>query len=146
MTAPLFARVLGVIALVAGTAGFIPFLTPPAPADAPFLDLAQSYGMLATVFPSNAITSLIALLFGFWGVLAGYRWTSSVTYCRVLMWTCLLAFLFGAIPLLNTFFGIAPLYGNDLLLHAALTIVAGFAGYGRASKHAAPSDNFILGA
>jgi hypothetical protein len=35
----------------------------------------------------------------------------------------------GFIPLLNTTFGLVPLYGHDLWLHAALAIVAAYFGF-----------------
>ena len=35
----------------------------------------------------------------------------------------------GFIPGLNTLFGLMPMYGNDIWLHALLAIVAGYVGF-----------------
>lgn len=138
MTAPRFAFVLGVLALVAGGLGFVPAVTPPAAFDAPVVSLAQHYGMLCGIFPVNVVTLIFAIVFGVWGIIAALRFPWAVTYCRTLMWVSLAGLLLGLLPITNTFFGIAPLYGNDLLLHLVLVIVTAFAGYGRASRLATP--------
>jgi len=138
MTAPLFARVLGVLALLAGGLGFLPAVAPPPPIDAPVVTLSQHYGLLATMFPVNVATSGLAIFFGLWGLLASLNFAAAVNYCRWLMWVNLGGVAFGMLPITNTFFGIAPLYGHDIWLHLVITFVALFAGYGRASLPSHP--------
>ena len=49
--------------------------------------------------------------------------------------------IMGLIPALNTAFGLVPLYGHDVWLHALLAVVAAIVGWGvRADAGATPQS------
>jgi hypothetical protein len=133
MNAPLIARILGVLFIVGAVAGFVPWFAPAAPFDAPVVTLDASYRMLFAVFPVNAAHDLVHLIFGIWGLAASYRFSASVLYLRSITWIYLILVIFGVIPILNTLFGIAPIYGWDVALHTLVVLVAAYGGYGRGS-------------
>ncbi len=133
MKAPLIARVLGLLFLVAGVAGLLPWVAPGAPPDAPVVTLDIAYRMLFWVFPVNVAHDVLHLLFGIWGVVASLRFKSSLFYCRSVAWIYLLIVILGIIPITSTLFGVAPVYGWDIALHLVIVLVAAYGGYGRGS-------------
>ena len=133
MKAPLIARILGLVFLVSGIAGFVPWVAPAAPLDAPVVTLDTAYRLLFWVFPVNVAHDALHLLFGIWGLLAGFRFKSSVLFCRCVFWIYLLVVILGIIPITNTLFGVAPIYGYDIVLHLLAVLLAAYGGYGRAS-------------
>jgi hypothetical protein len=135
MDARAIARILGLVFLVAGIAGFIPlpWLSPPAPFDAPVISLDPQYHMLLGIFPVNAAHDSLHILLGIWGVLAAVRFRSAVFYCRCATFVYLALAVFGVIPLLNTLLGAAPIYGWDAALHLVAGLFAAYGGFGRAS-------------
>jgi Domain of unknown function (DUF4383) len=133
MNAPLIARILGLLFLIAAIAGFVPWFAPAAPLDAQVVTLDAAYRMLFWVFPVNAVHDLVHLIFGIWGVLASFRFNASVVYLRCVAWIYLILVIFGMIPIMNTLFGIAPIYGWDVALHALVALIAAYGGYGRGS-------------
>jgi hypothetical protein len=139
MNARAIARIVGVLFLVAGVAGFVPPISPVAPFDAPVVTLGAAYRLLFGVFPVNAVSDGAHVLFGVWGVLAGARFGAAAVYCRCTTWVCLFLAVLGSIPLLGTLFGIAPVYGYDVALYAAVTLLCAYGGYGRGSKAETPA-------
>lgn len=133
MTAPLVARVLGALFLLAGILGFIPFFTPPAPFDAEVITLNSGYGLLFGVFPVNVAHDALHVLFGLWGVLSA-KHRGAVWYCRVVTVVYAVLVLVGVIPLMNTLFGVAPIYGHDVWLHAVIALIALYGGWGAPSR------------
>jgi hypothetical protein len=133
MKAPLIARILGLLFIVAAIAGFVPWFAPNPPPDAQVVTLDAAYRMLFAVFPVNMVHDLLHLIFGVWGVVASYRFNAAVFYLRSVAWIYLILVIFGAIPILNTLFGVAPIYGWDVALHALLALLAAYGGYGRGS-------------
>lgn len=133
MKAPLIARVLGLLFLVAGVAGLLPWVAPAAPFDAPVITLDIAYRMLFGFFPVNVAHDGLHLLFGIWGVVASLRFKPSLLYCRSVAWIYLFVVILGIIPITSTLFGVAPVYGWDTALHLLIVLVAAYGGYGRAS-------------
>lgn len=133
MNAPLIARILGFVFLVAGVAGFLPWIASPAPLDAPVVTLDAAYRLLFGLFALNVAHDVLHLFFGIWGVVASLRFKSAVLYCRIVTWVYLIVVLLGIIPITNTLFGVAPIYGWDIALHLIVVLVAAYGGYGRAS-------------
>ena len=133
MTAPLIARLLGLLFLVAGVAALLPWVAPAAPPDAPWVTLNIAYTMLFWVFPMNVAHDVLYLFFGAWGIFAGMNFKSAVLYLRSVVWIFLVLVIFGICPLLNTLFGVAPIYGWDVALHLVIVLLAAFGGYGRGS-------------
>jgi hypothetical protein len=133
-SSPGTARLLAVIFLVAAIGGFLPRISPPAPFDAEVITLDRLYVFAFGVFPVNLVHDLIHGVFAVWGAIAGLRFRWARRYCRIVFWTYLVLALIGAVPLIDTFFGIVPLYGWDVLLHLGIALVAAWGGYGRASR------------
>ena len=133
MSSPLLARIAGAFLILFGVAGFVPWIAPAAPFDAPVLSIDIGYRILAGIFPVNVVSNGVDILFGIAGLLAALSFTGAVVWCRITAWWLVLLLLFGLIPITNTLFGIAPLYGNDLLLNGVFSLVALFGGYGRPS-------------
>ena len=133
MKAPLIARVLGLLFLVAGVAGLLPWIAPDATLEAPVVTLDIAYRMLFWVFPVNVAHDVLHLLFGIWGVIASLRFKSSVLYCRSVTWIYLFVVILGIIPITSTLFGVAPVYGWDVGLHLLIVLIAAYGGYGRGS-------------
>jgi hypothetical protein len=133
MNARAIARILGLVFLVIGVAGFLPFdwIAPAAPFDAPVVTLDTANRMLFGIFPVNAAFDIVHLILGAWGLLAAMSFGGAVVYCRcVALLGLILAFL-GLIPLVNTLLGFAPIYGWDVALDFIIALLAAYGGFGR---------------
>ncbi len=140
MTAPRLAFLFGLLFLVAGGLALLPATAPLAPFDAPVVvTLDPHYRLLFGLFPVNLAHDAIHLLVGVFGLIAARSFASATGYFRKLFWFYLLVGILGAIPITNTLFGIAPIYGWDVLLHLGTAVVAWFAGYGRLSVEPLPT-------
>jgi hypothetical protein len=132
-----FALIFGIIYLLVGIAGFIPGLTQPPPANAPAISLNSAYGYELGLFPVNVLHSIVHILIGIWGIFAFASYGAARTYARAAAIIFAVLFIMGLIPGLNTVFGLIPLHGNDVWLHAITALVAGYFGYVAASRPAA---------
>jgi hypothetical protein len=109
----------------------------PPPADAPPLRLDLLYGYLLGVFPVNVAHSAVHLAIGAWGLLAwradhqGRRIGSPKMYARILAVVYGVLALLGLVPALNTLFGLVPIHGHDVWLHAGTAVAAAYFGWRR---------------
>jgi hypothetical protein len=128
MSTRTFALIFGIVFLAVGVAGFIPGLLHDA---TPHEDLTVTtgYGHILGLFPVNVLHNVVHLLFGVWGILAYRSIGGAVTYARAVAIAYGLLVVFGFIPTLNVLFGLTPLYGNDIWLHALLAVVAAYFGW-----------------
>ena len=140
MKAPSIARILGVAFIVAGIAGMVPQITPPAPLTAQWVTLQSNYGFLAGLFPVNLVHDALHVFLGAWGVLAGGKFKAAVTYCKSVAWIYAVLVVLGVIPITNTLFGVAPIYGFDVLLHFVVALFAFYGGYGAGRFEATPLE------
>jgi hypothetical protein len=124
-----FTLIMGVLFILAGIGGFIFPVTQPIPALAPALTLDASYGLLLGLFPINLVHNLVHLSFGIWGVWAWRTDSHSRTYCRAMAIILSLFALMGLLPITQLTFGLMPLFGHDIWLHALEAIVAAYLGY-----------------
>ena len=143
MKAPLLARLLGLFAFAIGIAGFFPIATAPADLTSPYLTIGRDYGFVAGLFATNAVLDGLHAAFGIWGILASFSFPRAVGFCRWTAWIFALLFLLGVIPITNTLFGVAPLYGHDIWLHLVIAIAAAFGGYGPASIPSPAGDDVL---
>jgi hypothetical protein len=123
-----FALIMGIVFLLVGIAGFIPGLTmaPMAPAsDA----MAPAHGVLLGLFPVNWLHNLVHIAFGIWGIAAYRSFAGARGYAKAVAIIYAVLTVMGLIPGLNTMFGLVPLYGNDIWLHALITIAAAYFGF-----------------
>jgi hypothetical protein len=119
-----FARVFGIVFVAVGILGFVPTLTPE--------------GNLLGLFPVNAAHNVAHILLGIWGLSSAGSATKAVGYMKAIAVIYALLAILGLIPATNTLFGLMPLHGADVVLHAVLAVVAAYLGFGPPAKAAAP--------
>ena len=120
------AGVFGVIFIVVALLGFI---TPGGMAMA----TATDTGLLLGMFPVNLLHNIVHLLFGIWGLAASRSWGGSKSYFTIA--GAIYAVLTCVGFLSPSGFGLVPLGGNDIWLHAVLAIA--MLGIGLTAKPAA---------
>jgi hypothetical protein len=126
-----FALIFGIIYLVVGIAGFVPPLLRAPAADAPPLAVNAFQGYLLGLFPVNLLHTLVHLAIGIWGLIAARGPGAAVIYARSLAVIYGVLAVMGLIPALNTLFGLVPLHGHDIWLHAGTALIAAYFGFAR---------------
>jgi hypothetical protein len=141
-----FALILGIIFVVIGIAGFVPGLVthmepavaptaaPGAAVPAPGEAVATSYGYLLGLFAVNALHNLFHIIWGILGVITYRSFSGARTFARTTAIVYGLLAVLGLIPGLNTVFGLLPIYGHDVWLHALIAIIAAYFGFARGSE------------
>ena len=127
MSTRTFALIFGIVFLAIGVAGFIPSLVQPLHPGHPPVE--YNGGQLLGLFPVNTLHNAVHVLFGLWGLLAARSLGGSVTYARAVFIIYLVLTVAALVPNLNSLYGLVPLYGNDIWLHAGLALVAGYFGW-----------------
>jgi hypothetical protein len=121
-----FALIAGTIYTVVGLAGFVPGLM--SHHDLPAMAVDTMYGRLLGLFPVNLLHTLVHLLIGIWGLLVWRRYWRSRVYAQSLAVIYAVLAALGLIPMANTMFGLVPLFGHDVWLHALTAAIAGYFG------------------
>ena len=128
-----FALIFGLIYLLVGILGFVPAAVHP-PEMSGELVVDEGHGRLLGIFPINWLHNIVHLAIGLWGLLASRSFGGAVSFARgIAIFYGLLAVL-GLIPGTNTLFGLVPIYGHDIWLHAGSAILAAYAGWGPPSR------------
>lgn len=128
-----FALVYGIVFLAVGIAGFIPGLLMPSAADH-VLAVDAMDGRLLGLFPVNILHNIVHILFGLWGIAAYRSWSAARVYARVVAVVYAILAVMGLVPVLNTTFGLIPLYGHDVWLHALLAAIAAYFGFAKVDR------------
>jgi hypothetical protein len=128
MSTRYFAMIYGIVFLVIGIAGFIPGLKTP-PEVMVDLTVDTGFGRLLGIFPVNVLHNIVHVLFGIWGVAAYRSFSGARLYARAVTVVYAVLAILGFFPVVNTLFGLVPLYGNDIWLHAALAVIAAYFGF-----------------
>jgi hypothetical protein len=81
------------------------------------------------LFPINALHNLVHLAIGAWGLYAFTGFPAARTFARSLAIIYGVLAVIGLIPGLNTVFGLVPLYGHDVWLHAVTALAGGYFGW-----------------
>ena len=89
--------------------------------------------MLLGLFPVNLLHNIVHLLFGAWGLMASRSFSGAKSYCQIGGVVYIILAVLGFVA--PTTFGLIPIGGNDIWLHAVLGIV--LAGIGFAAQEAA---------
>ena len=125
-----FALVFGIIFLIVGVGGFIPGLTASATPD-PGLTMTHGYGHELGMFPVNTLHNIVHLIFGLWGLAASRSLGGARGYAKGVAIIYAVLTVMGLIDGLDTTFGLIPLYGADVILHALLAAIAAYFGFMR---------------
>lgn len=142
MTSRNFAQTAGIVYLAVGVLGFIPGLLGMPRATAPSLALDAGYGLLFGLFPVNLLHNLVHLGVGAWGLTAARNVLSARSFARGLAYFYGALAIMGLIPGLNTLFGLVPLFGHDIWLHALTAAAAAYFGFGAAAADTAETQRF----
>lgn len=129
MSTRTFARIFGIVFILVGLVGFIPGLTQSH--DHQGLAMEAGSGMALGLFPVNVLHNLFHLAFGIWGVIAARNFDGARIYARSVAIVYGLLTVLGLIPATNDTFGLIPIGGNDIWLHALLAAVAAYFGFVR---------------
>ena len=126
-----FALILGIVYLIVGVLGFFPAALQPLGPAAPNLAVDAGYGRLLGLFPVNILHNVVHLGVGLWGLLAYRSLGGSIGFARGLAIFYGLLAVMGLIGSLNTTFGLIPIFGHDVWLHAGTALVAAYFGFMR---------------
>jgi len=129
MNTATFALIFGIAYLGAGLLGLIPAALMPPPADAPPTHFTLLYGYLLGLFPVNILHSAVHIAIGAWGFMAWRGMASAKVFARSLTLFYGALAVMGLIPGMNTLFGMLPMYGHDVWLHAGTAVVAAYFGW-----------------
>lgn len=129
MTTRGFALIFGVVFVLVGIAGFVPPLVTAVHEQHPPLAVETGYGLLLGLFPVNLLHNLVHVLFGLWGLIGSRSIAASRFYARSVALIYAVLSVAGLLPGLHTLFGLTPLFGNDVWLHALLALVAAYFGW-----------------
>ena len=124
-----FALFAGIVYLSAGLLGLVPAALYPPPADAPPMHFGLLHGYLLGLFPVNILHTAVHLAIGFWGIVAWRGLVARKTYPRTLAVFYGALAVLGLVPQLNTLFGVLPLHGHDVWLHAGTAAIAAYFGW-----------------
>ncbi|HJR42837.1 MAG TPA: DUF4383 domain-containing protein [Gemmatimonadaceae bacterium] len=114
------AQIFGVVFILLALLGF-------------FQGMSMESSLLLGLFPVNLLHNIVHLLFGLWGLAASRTFAAAKTYAQVGGVVYLLLAVFGFVD--PSGFGLVPLGGNDVWLHAVIGLV--LAGVGFTAKDTA---------
>ena len=129
MNARNFSLIIGIVFLAVGVLGFVPALLSPPPDSAPTVGITAFYGYLLGLFPVNFMHNLVHIAVGAWGIAASRSMGGARAYSKVLAVFYGVLAIMGFIPALNTMFGLVPIHGHDIWLHAGTAILAAYFGW-----------------
>ena len=135
MTERYCALSIGVIYLLLCLAGFIPALVslpgtsaPYIPADVAPNAYAAGFGLIFGVIPTNFLHNLVRCAVGFWGIASYDNANSARIFNRVFAVVYAVLAIMGFLPFAKSFFGLMPIFGNNVWLNALAAIAAGYYG------------------
>jgi hypothetical protein len=108
------AQIFGVIFLIIGIAGF-------------FFSMSMDEAMLLGMFPVNVAHNIVHLLFGLWGLAAARSFAGAKSYAQITGVLYLVLAVLGFVD--PTGFGLIPIGGNDIWLHAGIGLVLSYVGF-----------------
>ena len=130
MTTQEFSRGIGIVFMAIGVLGFVPGLKSSPSVMGPHPAVDAGFGLLLGLFPVNWLHNLVHLGIGIAG------WSGSRTMADARRFSRGLTIFYGGlavmglIPMLNTTFGLIPLFGHDVWLHAGTAALAAYFGFG----------------
>jgi hypothetical protein len=124
-----FALIIGIAYLGAGLLGLVPASLMPPPAEAPPTRFDVLYGYLLGLFPVNVLHTAVHLAIGFWGIMAWRGTANPHVFARSLAILYGVLAVMGLIPGMSTLFGMVPMHGHDVWLHAVTAAAAAYFGW-----------------
>ena len=126
-----FALITGIMFLLVGIMGFVPGLVhnPAIASGAAGLGVSNGYGDLMGLFPINFLHNIVHITVGLLGIVASIALDGARTHGRALAAFYGLLAIMGLIRGLNTTFGLIPIFGNDVWLHALPAAIAFYFGF-----------------
>lgn len=119
-----FALVYGIVFLMLGVAGFIPAVVRP-----PDEFGTPAHGTLFGLFPINPAHNFVHLVSGVWGLAASGGPAAARIYAKCVAIGYGVLAIMGLFPVLDRLYGVIPLYGHNVWLHAALALAALYFGF-----------------
>lgn len=108
------AQIFGIVFLLIGVLGFV--------ATGMSMDANMDTApKLLGMFPVNALHNLVHIVFGIWGLMAARSLAGATQFARVGGGIYLVLAILGFVA--PTTFGLIPIGGNDIWLHALIGIV-----------------------
>lgn len=93
------------------------------------LTFTTGQGNLLGLFPVNLLHDIVHLAIGLWGIASYRSFSGSRAFARGLAVLYALLAILGLLPFSNTTFGLIPIFGNDVWLHALTAAVAAYFGF-----------------
>lgn len=124
-----FALIIGIVYALVGLMGLLGIGLQP-PTGHPALAIEAQHGRLLGLFPVNILHNIVHLLIGLWGIAAYRSYGGARAFARALAIIYALLAIMGLLPQpFNTTFGLVPIFGNDVWLHALTALVAAYFGF-----------------
>lgn len=133
-----FALAAGIVFLAVGILGFVPGLVQPMQTEYDMV-VDANHGMLFGLFPVNLLHNLVHIAIGIWGIAAYRSLTNSRWFAQGLAVFYAVLAILGLIPATQTLFGLVPLHGHDVWLHALTAVVAAYFGWVAQPETGAPT-------
>src|SRR4051794_31634618 len=130
------ALIYGIAFLAVGVLGFVPGINHMHHGDPNLSVEGPGHGYLLGLFHVNVLHNIVHLLFGVLGLACARSLTASRTYFRLVAVAYGLLTILGLIPAMKIqyTFGLIPIEGNDVWLHALLAVVAAYFGFIRPAE------------
>lgn len=125
----MFALIFGIVYVLVGILGFIPGVNDQMHSDMPTIAVDSFYGRLLGLFPVNLMHNLVHILIGAWGIIGSRSLGGARLFAKSVAIIYGLLTILGLFPVANTLFGLAPIFGHDVWLHAVSAIVAAYFGW-----------------
>ena len=124
-----FALICGIVFILLGIFGFIPGMVATPGTGGPSVVIKTGYGYLLEAFAINVLHNIVHLAVGIAG-LASYRsYVKARYYGRGLAIFYGVLAVMGLLPVLNTVFGLIPVFGHNVWLHAITAVIAAYFGF-----------------
>lgn len=113
-----FALITGAVVGSTGLMGMISPLRKPMVENAQNMKLNKGYTKILGAVPTNDLFNFVRLGIGITGILASRKRESSVIFNRIVAGNYALMAMMGVIPKTKTMFGLMPIFGGNVWLHA----------------------------
>ena len=129
-----FAQIMGIAFLAIGILGFVPGINQmhgPDDHGGSLRVTGPGHGALLGLFHVNLLHNLVHLLFGVMGLAMARTLGAARNYARIVAVSYLLLTVMGLIPAANMHntFGLVPIHGHDVWLHAVIGLAAAYFGF-----------------